>query len=354
MIKFNPFKCEVFIVLLFGLLVSLGAQDQRKIAQTGFQFLSVINDARGAALGGAVTTLNMGSSALFFNPACMAQMHNFLDVSGSLNNFIADIKHSEFSLAINPSGGKYGVMGFSLSTVDYGNNFYGTVVTQFGGIDDYMDTEELSPTAIAFGLGYAKTISDKFAVGGRIRIVEQDFGTVSVSQFVRVPTDTTTEHPDGLKDSSIVVTKSFSKKPLVFDFGTYYKTGFKSLVFGMSIRNFSGDIKYIHETFQLPMVFTIGIDMNLVDFIDEESNLQRAILTINSSHYRSREEDLQIGLEYQLMNVLSLRGSYVTNKDEEGVNFGMGVSFQGFTFDYAYTPFGLFDKVVRYSARFTF
>ena len=102
MIKFNPFKCEVFIVLLFGLLVSLGAQDQRKIAQTGFQFLSVINDARGAALGGAVTTLNMGSSALFFNPACMAQMHNFLDVSGSLNNFIADIKHSEFSLAINP------------------------------------------------------------------------------------------------------------------------------------------------------------------------------------------------------------------------------------------------------------
>jgi hypothetical protein len=354
MIKFNTLKCELFIILLIGLLVSVNAQDQQKIAQTGFQFLSVINDARAAALGGAVTTLDMGSSALFFNPACMTQMHKFLDVSGSLNNFIADIKHSEFSLAINPSGGKYGVFGFSLSTVDYGDNFYGTVVTQFGGIDDYMDTEELSPTAMAFGFGYAKAISDKFAVGGRIRLVEQDFGNVSVSQFVRVPTDTTSEYPEGLKDSSIVVAKSFSKRPLVFDFGTYYKTGFKSLVFGMSIRNFSGDIKYIHETFQLPMVFTIGIHMNVIDFIDEESNTQRAIITLNSSHYRSRKEDVQIGLEYQLMNVLSLRGSYVTDKDEEGMNFGMGISFQGITFDYAYTPFGVFDKVVRYSARFTF
>ena len=344
----------IFIILSYSLFTSLVAQDQKKIAQTGFQFLSVINDAKGAALGGSVTTLNMGSSSLFFNPACMAQMNTFLEVSGSLNNFIADIKHNQFSLAIRPSGGKYGIIGISLQNVDYGDNFYGTVVTRYGGLDDYMDTEELNPTALAIGMGYAKSISDKFAVGGQVRLVEQDFGTVSVSKFVRVPTDTTQEYPDGLKDSSVVVTQSYAKRPMVFDFGTYYKTGFKSLVFGMSIRNFSTDIKYIHETFQLPMVFTIGIHMDMMDFINEESKTHRMIMSINSSHYRSREEDLQLALEYALMNILFLRGSYVTNKDEEGMNFGVGISFRGFTFDYAYTPFGVFDKVVRYSTRFAF
>jgi hypothetical protein len=356
MINFRTFKFCITIMMLVGLSASAGAQEQNrdKIAQTGFQFLSVINDARGAALGGAVTTLDMGSSSLFFNPACMVQMNGFLDISGSLNNFIADIKHNAFSLSVKPAGGKYGVFGFSLQTVDYGDNFYGTVVTNYGGLDDYMDTGELSPTAMAIGAGYAKAISDKFSVGGQVRWVEQDLGEVAVSQFVRVPTDTTQEYPDGLKDSSVVVTKSFAKRPLVFDFGTYYKTGFKSLVFGMSIRNFSTDIKYIHETFQLPLVFTVGIHMNLIDFINEESNNQRAILSINSSHYRSRQEDIQIAMEYQLMNVLSLRGGYVSDKDEEGLNFGMGISFEGLTFDYAYTPFGVFDKVVRYSARFTF
>jgi len=43
----------------------------------------------------------------------------------------------------------------------------------------------------------------------------------------------------------------------------------------------------------------------------------------------------------------------VTDNDESGLSFGAGVTRYGFAFDYAYTPFGVFDKVHRVTARFS-
>jgi hypothetical protein len=54
------------------------------------------------------------------------------------------------------------------------------------------------------------------------------------------------------------------------------------------------------------------------------------------------------------MNVLSLRGGYISSNDESGLTFGIGVSQFNFTFDYAYTPYGIFDNVQRMTARFSF
>ena len=46
--------------------------DNDKLAQTGFQFLSVSSDARLAA--DAMTTLKNGSASLFFNPAGLSKL----------------------------------------------------------------------------------------------------------------------------------------------------------------------------------------------------------------------------------------------------------------------------------------
>ena len=40
-----------------------------KLAQTGMEFLSVGMDAMAAGIGDAVTTVNLKSGSLFFNPA---------------------------------------------------------------------------------------------------------------------------------------------------------------------------------------------------------------------------------------------------------------------------------------------
>jgi hypothetical protein len=338
-------------ILLF---TSGNAQENQKLAQTSFKFLSITSDARGAAMAEAMTSLQMGSSALFYNPAGMSGMENFIDVTASNNQWIDEIKHYTFSMAINPAHGNYGVLGFSLQYVDYGN-FIGTVVRT--DLDKgYEDVGLFKLYALAAGVGYAKQLTDQFSVGGQVRWTRQDLGqSVIPNQYEKIPiyADTTNTSIIGYKDSA--VTTSNKLTPLVFDFGTQFKTGIKSLTFGMSVRNFSQEIKYVYEQFQLPLVFTLGISMNLMDLIGEVPLDQSLYMCIDASHYRDHPEQLKIGLEYKVMNLLAIRGGYITNSDESnGLSFGVGVTQFGFAFDYSYTPFGIFDNVQRMTARFSF
>jgi hypothetical protein len=102
------------------------------------------------------------------------------------------------------------------------------------------------------------------------------------------------------------------------------------------------------------LTFTIGISMNLMDLWGEVPLKQVLNMSIDASHYRDHPEQLKIGLEYRIMNTLTFRGGYITNSDESGLSYGVGVSKFGFAFDYSYTPFGVFDKVQRMTARFSF
>jgi hypothetical protein len=339
-------------LLRLGLLVgglssaSTFAQESQKLAQTGLQFLSVVSDARAAAMAEAMTSLQIGSGAMFFNPAGMAEMTGFIDGTASLNKWIADINHNTFSLAIRPAEGNYGVFGLSAQTVDYGE-FYGTVVSESD--KGYEDTGTFQLNAIALGLGYAKQLTDRFSVGGQIRWVHQDLGESTVAVNIRPdPADST--GVDRIADASRI---DNTLSPLVFDFGTQFRTGIKSLVFGMSVRNFSKEVKYAEEGFQAPLVFNLGISMNVMDLMKAGSLDQSLRVSVDATHFRDHPEQIKVGLEYQLLKIFSLRGGYVANNYEDGFSFGAGVSHSGFTFDYAYTPFGVFDKVQRMTARFS-
>lgn len=324
------------VLLITGCLSTrdLPAQN-KKIAQTGFQFLSVTSDAHAAAVAGAVTSAEIKSSSLFFNPAGMANMKQFIDLSISLNKWIADINHNTFSLALSPKSGRYGVLGVSFQSIDYGDVLATSVdVNEPKG---YRDNGTLSPSAFAIGVGYAKALTDRFSIGGQIKWINQDL------EASLIPTSDTT-----------TTSKSYELSPVAFDFGTLFKTGFKSLAFGMSVRNFSKEIKYEQEGFQLPLVFTMGVSMNLMDFFEQQSYQQSLWLTIDATHYRSHPEQLLIGLDYAVMNLLSLRTGFAANNDEDGVTFGIGISQFGIMLDYAYSPFGVFDQVQRVTARFSF
>jgi hypothetical protein len=336
----------IFACLIIGLLGSSNASaGDLKLAQTGFQFLTVVSDARAAGMGNAVTSLSLGSGSLFFNPAGLAEIPGLVDVSASDNRWIAGIHHMTVSLAFSPWKGRYGVLGFSAQGVDYGDKFFGTVVVPATENENgYIDTGDLKPSALALGVGYAKALNDRFSVGGQVRLVRQDFGDM----FVPVT------------DSSRAITR-FKKTPLAFDFGTLFKTGFKSLTFGMSVRNFSQEVKYIRESFELPLVFTLGIHADLMDWISIGGPKQSAILSIDAKHDRSHPEQLCVGLDYRLMNMLSCRIGYISRSnvsgntyvDENSMTYGIGLSLVGLSVDYAYAPFGVFDSVQRVTVRFS-
>lgn len=322
------------LLIYAGFILPLHGQSNTKLAQTGMQFLSVISDARAAAMGGSVTSMEFGSAALFFNPAGMAKMDGLIDISFSKNDWIADISHNTFSLAFNPFDRRYGVIGFSLQSVDYGEILRTAVApgTDLG----YIDLEPYTPSAMSLGLGYAKDLSDKFSVGGQVKYVRWSLG----ESQVWVPTDSSSSSEDN------------ELTPLAYDFGTVYKTGIKSIAFGMSVRNFSEEIKFAKEGFQLPLVFTFGISFNAMDFVPYESDVHALWVSVDATHPRSHPEQLLIGMDYSFMKMVSLRAGYISGADEQDVTFGLGVNKFNFAVDYAYTPFGIFDNVQRFSIRF--
>ena len=223
------------LALLFGLAQLYAAEP--KWAQTGFQFLSVPTDARVAALGEAFTAMDGRSMSIFYNPANTALSPATFDFNLSYNQWIAEIKHYSGTLTYRPSGGRYGTFGISLLSVDYGE-LIGTIVDP-NSESGYRDTNTFSPSAYAVGFSYAQQLSEQFAFGGHIKYAAQDL----TSSLVPNP------DPNGEP-----ITKSYSEGVLAFDFGTIYKTGFKSLVFGMSVRNFSQEVRFESEGFQLPLV----------------------------------------------------------------------------------------------------
>lgn len=332
----------IITVLILGLLVhTVNAQD-KKLAQTGMKFLSVSTDARTTGLSEAVTSIDLASaSAMFNNPSTMASLKDFASVSVGNVGWIADINYLHTAVAFAPYGGEYGVFGVSFMNVDYGD-FNGTVVANNN--QGYVDVGVYSPTAFAFGIAYAKELSTKFSVGGGIRYVKQKLGSSVV--------DVDPTSADGY------LWEDNSKSAVAFDFGILYRTGFKSLNFGMSVRNFSTELKYKRETFQLPLTFKIGLSIDAMDLINVDKNEHSLLISVDASHPRDYSEQIYMGAEYTFINTFSVRAGFVSPADEHDFVAGFGIkrNIAGLNLgiDYAYQPFGIFDDVHRFTFNFSF
>ena len=324
----------VILLLAVGMLNQPSALfAQKKLAQTGFQFLSVGTDARATAMGEALTTVQGSSVALFYNPAGMVRLPNFLDFRASRMTWIADIEYVAASMAINVADGRYGIFGLSIMSVDYGD-LMGTVVAN--NEQGFIETGTFSPNAYLVGLGYANALTDRFSVGGQIKFVSQSLGKPYV------PTS-----------DSLQVQTEFTQEVFAFDFGTLYQTGFKSLAFGMTVRNFSRELKFAQEGFQLPLTFKIGFSIDLLDFLGNRPASQSFLLSLDAINPRSFSEFITVGGEYKFMDLLALRFGYVSGQDDYAFTAGFGVKTYAVAIDYSYTPFDVFKDVHRVSFSFS-
>ncbi len=329
-------------ILLFVLVLSavtISAQN-RKLAQTGLKFLDVSTDPRAVALGDAMTAVEGNSTSLFYNPAAFARMSNAIHTSFGSTQWIADINHVHGSVAINTPNNDYGVLGVTFQSVDYGE-ITRTVYTNSNG-DGYMKMGTFSPAAFSIGMGYANALSDRFSIGGRVAFNMQDLGAGFASL-------------DGNKNP---ISSKNRVEVFSFDFGMFYKTGLKSLNFAMSVRNFSKEIKYQREGFQLPLTFRIGLSANVMDYILDSPDTDPFLLTVDATNHRDYPETIGIGGEYLFMKILAIRGGYLFGYDEQGFNAGIGVKQTiadlGIGVDYTYTPFGIFGNVNRFALQLYF
>jgi len=324
-----------------------------KRGQTGFKFLAETVDARSAAMGGAVTSSGAAaSSAMFYNPASMARMDGSFSAGFGIMNYIVDIQYNAASVAYRPGGGNYGVVGLSFMNVDYGGEFFGTVRAE--NEDGYIDTGEYSPTALAVGVGYARSFTDRFSVGAHVKYTQQDIGS-----FAKARAD---DAPVALDDGTNATFEDYALNTLAVDFGILYDTGFESLTIAMSTRNFSRELVYERERFEIPLTFQLGVSMDVIDLTTLDPNMHSFLISVDAQRPRDFAEHVKLGGEYTVMNIFSLRGglgrAFVGDDHEEGFSLGAGLKYDasgiGFGVDYAYTDFGIFDPVQRFAVNLTF
>jgi len=334
-------------ILSIALIFSLGINTQiiysqiglNKTAQSTMNFLLVGTSPRACALGEAFTAIGSGSESMFYNPSGLTSMNTEFDITLNYTSWIADINYLSGAAAWNL--GLYGVVGINLLTVNYGD-IKGTSLVSPGESANYplgyKDNGNLSNVgAYSVGLSYAKAISEAFSIGGNVKIAGQNLGESDFGTSV----------------------KQNNAAKLVFDAGVSYATGFKGFTFGMSIRNFSTSLKREEIDEQLPLLFSLGAAINLMDVLDEEyAESNSVLLAVDFLHPNNYSERVNIGVEYKFQQMVAARFGYQTNRDiaswSAGVGFNSSISDYDFEVSYSYSQFDFFDNVQRISLNFSF
>lgn len=326
-------------LLIFSIFLADYAVAQDKRAQTTMKFLSAPLGARATGMGDAVTALEGNSQSIFYNPAGSAFQESLFDVSFGNVTWIADIDYQYAAMTFRPANGLYGVFGFSFMSVDYGD-FTETVRndTERG----YEVLGLFNPTAMAVGMSYSRAISRQFAVGGNIRYAKMDLANAIT----------------GIVDGDFR-RERFEADTYTIDFGVLFKTGFESLNFAMSLRNYSREVTYIRDTQELPLTFRIGLAMNVFDLTNLNPDMHKLWVSVDANRPRDYYEQLMVGAEYTFMERLHLRSGYVFPTDEQGLSFGVGVTQPfgrryGVKADFSHTAFGIFNSVNRISVQLSF
>ncbi|MGD8778873.1 MAG: PorV/PorQ family protein [Ignavibacteria bacterium] len=326
------------IFAVFMLILTSGIFAQEGVSKTGTtaaKFLSIGVGARANAMGGAYSSLANDATALYWNPAGIASINEY-QTAFSHTSLFADINLNFVGFVIPLE--EFGVVGLSVTALDYGEM---EVTTEY-----YPEGtgETFTAGSFAFGLSYARNITEDFALGITAKYVNEDIYNSSASGFA-------------------------------FDIGTIFNTPFYGIKFASSITNYGTKmqmdgqdllIQYDPDTqnsgnnesldaylstdeFDLPLRLQIGLSKD-IRFI----NGQRLSLAIDAAHPNDNNQWVNVGGELALINeMVFLRGGYKTlflNDSQEGLTLGFGLNYSGLEFfritiDYSYQQYEYLDNV---------
>lgn len=326
---------------VFPLLVlisfSLYAQ-YSNLGTAGAQFLQIPIGARNAALGSAVVGVIDDASSVFWNPAGLANI-NSTSVHFSFFNWFKFFDVNAFSVARN--FGDLGTIGASILVLNM-ERMEITTELEPNGTGRYFDAQDM-----AVGISYARNLTDRFRFGITAKYVYQRIWNETASG-------------------------------VAFDVGTQYTLDFQNLTIAMAMTNFGPDLNMtgedlnvVHDRnatfplnrltparlrtddYPLPLHFQVGIAMDLFT-----SEFVKSKIGIDASHPNDNKERLHFGTEWTFFDLLSLRGGYKYNYDDENFTFGGGIktvfSDYKLSLDYSFSAFKILPNVHRISLNLEF
>lgn len=293
-------------------------EDLRKVGTTGMPLLELPLSPRTSAFGDIrASDAVYGADALFNNPAGIARARERHLGAVSHTQWLAGTSIQSAGYVYN--AGNLGSFGVSVARLDLGT-MQGTRNAVPGQVGGYVVTEAFSAESVAIGLSYGRQLTDRFSFGGTARYV--------------------TERID-VHDASAVVA----------DFGMLYDTGFRSLRIGALLQNFGTDARYIEDPFKMPISFRLSTAMEV---LGEQGAPGRLTVSAEALHPNNDDQRLHVGLEYVLVDALSVRGGYKLGYDEEALSLGVGLSLPGtygLGLDVAYVPFNRLGTTIGFGVR---
>ena len=107
----------------------------------------------------------------------------------------------------------------------------------------------------------------------------------------------------------------------------------------------------------MPLTLVVGAAVDVFDFMGGGSD-NSLLLAVDAIHPRDYTERIHAGAEFWYADMVALRGGYKFNYDEEGLTLGGGIKYGvggiALKIDYAYSDFGIFDSVNRFSLGVSF
>ncbi len=309
-------------------------QQVTKTGTTAAKFLNIGVGPRANAMGGAFSSIANDATAMYWNPAGIASVNEFQGVITYTKMFV-DINLNYFGIVL--PAGEAGSFGFNVTALNIGEMDVTTT--------DYPEGtgEKFDAGSYAFGITYARNITESFSVGMNVKYIREDIFNSSAEGFA-------------------------------FDIGTIFITPFYGIKFASSITNYGPkmqilgddllvrhdpdpnkagdnetlDSRYSTDEFELPLRLQIGISK---DFDLFEGH--KFIIAVDANHPNDNAQFVNVGGELSLFNnLISLRGGYKTlflEDSQEGLTFGFGLHYDGLEFfkigvDYSFQQLKYLDN----------
>ena len=332
-------------IVVFSFSLSYGqiTGSVSNVATTAASFLDIGIGARSLSMGGAFVAIADDPTALYWNPA------GIVSIESPMAHFyhspwIADVQfnHSAVVVPLDRSSS----FGFFITSVTMDEMQVRTVKSPQG------TGEYFSVSNVALAGSYARRLTDRFSFGVNMKFIQEKIWHMNAGG-------------------------------LAVDLGSLFITKNSGLRIGMSVSNFGGKISMdgydtevdydVDETmygnndkidaslnsmeWPLPLVFRAGVRKDVV-----QSDNHKLTLAADAIHPNNNVEYINLGFEYILRNMISIRGGqafYGMDKSKQGLTFGVGLNYQIprgpiINYDYVYRDIGVFDNIPGYSLNIIF
>lgn len=342
----------LLVVFLLVFAVAAFPQSMKKTGISGASILKVGVGAKAVGIGSAITTVTNDVNQVFWNPAGISMPDGKTQVTFSYNKWIADINHNAF--AVSHSFGAWGTVALGglmsgVSGIEANRDIQPGLI----GVE-YTDAATFDYNTSIIGLSYAKQFTDKLSMGATLKYYSEKIDLESVGT-------------------------------MAVDFGAIYMLGYRDLAIGARIQNLGGDLTYYLIPYSLPMVFSFGVSMSVIQ--SDEFALKGYV---DAAKPLDTDQMILGGMEATLLKNITVRGGYKFNymgmsddygprssyqivekttrshwydqqsrpRTDEGLSLGAGivVPYSGYdlVIDYSWSNFDLMDDVSRLSVSLKF